>query len=134
MLVASCGAKGKGFAVKALSPPLSDIVNLDSFLLQDYFLISNMGIQMTLQSRSVVRITFEHLEEARKRLAHDEYSNATFHLLLPLQVNLETKFFSPKWRSLYGTNWSNLFYHFSNLAPMAESVFNYNCVLSSIII
>ena len=96
MLVASCGAKGKGFAVKALSPPLSDIVNLDSFLLQDYFLISNMGIQMTLQSRSVVRITFEHLEEARKRLAHDEYSNATFHLLLPLQVNLETKFFSPK--------------------------------------
>lgn len=94
--MASCDATGKGFAVKAPSPPLSDTVNLDSFLLQDYFLTSDMGIQMTLQSRSIVRITFEHLEEARKRLAHDEYSNATFRLLLPLQVNLETKCFSPK--------------------------------------
>jgi len=96
MLVASYGTTGKTFAVKVLSPPLSDFVNLESFLLQDYFLISNTGIQMTLQSHSVVRITFEHLEEARKRQAHGEYSNATFHLLLPLQVILETKLFSPK--------------------------------------
>ena len=96
MLVASYGATRKAFAVKVLSPPLSDFANLDSFLLQDYFLISNTGIQMTLQSHSVVRITFEHWEEARKRLAHGEYSNATFYLLLPLQVILETKLFSPK--------------------------------------
>lgn len=53
--------KRRGFVVKALSPTLSNFVNLDNLHLQVYFLFSIMAIQLTLQGCGVVRIQLEHM-------------------------------------------------------------------------